>query len=395
MENKLKRNIKISYIYSFFMDLNITTAIWVLYLSYKGMSLIQIGLLESIFHITSLLFEMPTGAIADIYGKKFSVIAGRVLSVISCIMMIISNNFIEFALSFVVQAASFNLNSGAAEALVYDSLKEIGEEEKYKRIWGNLSFIISIAQGIAILIGGILADIRFIYAYGVGTVIQAAALIVSFKFTEPPARKKEHENNSLVHQISTSMDVLKGRKIVFYLIIFSSLLASLEATVYFYSQKYFEDLSFTKTSIALIFASGSLISAISSKAAYKVEGILKQKGTLIMLSAVNVLSLMGMAFFNNLSIVFYLASNVADGISYPVFSDYINSKIPSEYRATILSTESLCYSLIMIGIFPVFGYMAEKIGFSITYGVIAVLYVPFIFFLMRKLKEHNAQYISE
>lgn len=392
MVNKLKRNVTVSYIYSFFMDLNITTAIWVLYLSYKGMSLIQIGLLESIFHVTSLLFELPTGAIADIYGKRFSVISGRILSVISCMLMIVSRNFIEFALSFIVSAASYNLDSGAAEALVYDSLKELGEEKNYKRIWGNLAFLMSIAQGMAILLGGILADIRFIYAYALGTAIQGAALIVSFNFTEPPVKNTEDESETLVRQITKSIDVLKGRKVVLYLIIFSALLSSLEATVFFYGQKYFENISFTKTAIALIFAAGSLISALSSKAAYRIERLLKPERTLVLISAINVLSFLGMSIFMNLSAIFYLVSSVSGGIAYPVFSDYINSKIPSKYRATLLSLNSLCYSLIMICIFPIFGLMAEKIGFSITFGTIAVIYVPFIIFLMIKLKEHGGQH---
>ncbi|HBM79734.1 MAG TPA: MFS transporter [Clostridiaceae bacterium] len=392
MVNKLKRNVTVSYIYSFFMDLNITTAIWVLYLSYKGMSLIQIGLLESIFHVTSLLFELPTGAIADIYGKRFSVISGRILSVISCMLMIVSRNFIEFALSFIVSAASYNLDSGAAEALVYDSLKKLDEEKNYKRIWGNLAFLMSIAQGMAILLGGILADIRFIYAYALGTAIQGAALIVSFNFTEPPVKNTDGENETLVRQITKSIDVLKGRKVVLYLIIFSALLSSLEATVFFYGQKYFENISFTKTAIALIFAAGSLISALSSKAAYRIERLLKPERTLVLISAINVLSFLGMSIFMNLSAIFYLVSSVAGGIAYPVFSDYINSKIPSKYRATLLSLNSLCYSLIMICIFPIFGLMAEKIGFSITFGTIAVIYVPFIIFLMIKLKEHGGQH---
>ena len=99
-----------------------------------------------------------------------------------------------------------------------------------------------------------------------------------------------------------------------------------------------------------------------------------------------------MSIFMNLSAIFYLVSSVAGGIAYPVFSDYINSKIPSKYRATLLSLNSLCYSLIMICIFPIFGLMAEKIGFSITFGTIAVIYVPFIIFLMIKLKEHGGQH---
>ena len=70
--------------------------------------------------------------------------------------MLFCNSFLGFAIAFVISAISYNLNSGSEEALVYDSLKVIGEEEKYLKINGNLNFIIEVAQGIAVLVGGIL-----------------------------------------------------------------------------------------------------------------------------------------------------------------------------------------------------------------------------------------------
>jgi MFS family permease len=255
-KNKLKRNITVSYIYNFLLKIDITTAIWVLYLSFRGMSLVEIGLIESVYHITGILFELPTGAIADVYGKKFSVLLGRILSVISCLLMITASSFWGFAIAFMLASASMNLNSGAAEALVYDSLKILGEEEKYKKIWGNLAFVMSIAQGLAVLAGGILSDIKFLYAYIFGTILQMAALISTFGFHEPKfsknAQKKGHNGNPIINQLITSIKVLKVRKMVLYLILFSALAGSLQTTVFFYSQKYFSDMSYSKTIIALI-----------------------------------------------------------------------------------------------------------------------------------------------
>lgn len=392
INNKLKRNIKISYVYSFLLQLNITSAIWVLYLAFRGMSLVQIGILESIFHITGLIFELPTGAVADIYGKKFSVVLGRIISVISCILMITSSSFFGFATAFILSSASMNLDSGASEALIFDSLKELGEEDKYKIIWGNLAFIMSISQGIAVLLGGILADIKFLYAYIFGTIIQAAALISSFSFSEPPNIKneKKQSGNVIVYQLTTSIKVLKERRAVLYLILFSALVGSLQTTVFFYCQKYFSDMNYTKTLIAVICASSSLIDAVSSKYAYKFERIFKLKGTLIIIAIVNILALTGLAFIKNLSVVFFLATSVTVGLAFTIFSDYINARIPSEYRATILSFDSLCFSAFMICVFPLFGLLAENIGFSITFGIIAVLYVPMMLFLLLKLKKHGA-----
>jgi len=386
---KLKRNISISYIYSFLLQLNITSAIWVLYLAYRGMSLVEIGLVESIYHITSLLFELPTGAIADVYGKKFSVIAGRILSVIACILMIFANSFWGFAFAFILSAAAMNLDSGAAEALIYDSLKELGKEESYKKIWGNLAFFMSIAQGIAVLIGGILADIRFLYAYVFGAVIQGITLIVAFSFTEPTSNKEKTKVNPLVHQLITSIKVLKSRKVVLYLILFSSLVASLKTTVFFYSQVFFQNMTYSKTKIAIICALSSLIEAIFSKYAYKFEERLKLKGTLITVASINVLALMGLALMSNLAIVFFLLTAITGGLSYTIFSDYINSRIPSKYRATILSFDSLCFSFFMICIFPLFGLLVGSIGFSLTFGIMALLYIPVLILLMLKLRKHN------
>src|SRR5471030_98675 len=304
INKKLKRNISISYVYSFLLELNITSAIWVVYLGFKGMSLVEIGLLESIYHTTGLFFEIPTGVIADVYGKKFSVVIGRFVSVVSCIVMIISDTFLGFGIAFVLSAAAMNLNSGAGEALVYDSLKELGEEDKYKMIWGNLAFIMSIAQGIAVLIGGVLADIKFLYAYVLGTIIQIVALIVAYNFNEPPVHKDNERNqqgNSILHQLMTSIKILKKSRVVLYLILFSALVASLQTTVYFYSQQYFSDMNYSKTKIAIICAISSLVEAISSKYAYKFEKSLKLKGTLISISLINIFSLMGLALISELS----------------------------------------------------------------------------------------------
>lgn len=407
MSTKLKRNISISYMYNFFLQLNITSAIWVLYLAFKGMSLVEIGMLESIYHITGLLLELPTGAFADLYGRKFSVVLGRVVSVISCIFMITSSSFWGFAISFILSCAAMNLNSGAAEALVYDSLKELGEEEKYKKIWGELAFVMSIAQGIAVLLGGILADIQFLYAYIFGMVIQIVALMISFNFSEPhidnqklkkdEAQKEKHNKKEkiIMNQLITSVNVLKDRKIVLYIIMFSELVGSLQTTVFFYSQQYFSDLSYSKTAIAIICAIGSLIEAVSSKYAYQFEKWLKIKGTLISTSAINILALVGLAFVKELSIMFFLLTSVTGGLAFTIFSDYINSRIPSEYRATILSFNSLCFSLFMICVFPLFGLLAEYTGFSISFGVIAILYIPVMIFLMLKLRKHKNKELKE
>ena len=398
MNTKLKRNISIGYVYNFFLQLNITSAIWVLYLAFRGMSLIEIGILESIYHITGLLFELPSGALADLYGRKFCVVLGRIVDLISCIIMMTSKSFLGFAISFIFSSAAMNLNSGAAEALIFDSLKEIGEEENYKKIWGQLSFVMSIAQGTAVLLGGILSDINFLYAYMLGAVIQIIALLISFNFNEPQidnGKVRGKQENAIIKQVATSVNVLKGRKAILYTIMFSALVGSLQTTVFFYSQQYFFDMGYTKTVIAVICALGSLIEAVSSKYAYWFESKLKLKGTLITISSLNIAALTGLAFIGKLSVFFYILTTATGGLAFTIFSDYINSGIPSEYRATILSFDSLCFSLFMIFVFPFVGFIAQHVGFSITFGVTAMAYVPVMIFLMKKVTKNSKEKLMD
>ena len=65
---KLQRNIALDYLFCALRSFDVSGAIWVLYLIYKGLPLWQVGILEGIYHIASFLFEIPTGATADLLG---------------------------------------------------------------------------------------------------------------------------------------------------------------------------------------------------------------------------------------------------------------------------------------------------------------------------------------
>lgn len=390
--NKLNRNILVSYVYNFLLRIDINVAIWVLYLSAKGMSLVEIGVIEAIFHITGLIFELPTGVIADIYGRKFSVILGRVLNVISFILIIISNSFIGIAIGFILSAAAMNLNSGAAEALVYDTLKINGEEDKYNEIFGRLSFIMSIAQGIAILLGGVLGEVNFLYAYILGLIIQIVALISSFFFKEPPLNKNklyEKEENKLVSQLKISIKVLMERRNVLYLMLISAFIGSIGTSIFFYGQKYFEDLGYSKVVIAIIYTVILVIEGISSKYAYKVEKVFNTKVILIIIIALNTVSFFILGILVRLSILAFIIMSISNGISYTIFSNYINSRIPSEYRATILSVDSLIFSMFMIVIFPVFGIVAEILGFNNMFLIVFIFHAFIILINLKKKRVYN------
>lgn len=387
---KLVTNIKISYIYNFLMHFRATEAIWIIYLSSMGLSLIQIGLLESIYHLTSLIFEIPSGAVADILGKKFSIVIGRIFAVVSTILMIVSLNMFGFAASFIFNALSNNFDSGASESLTYESLKILNRQSDYKKISGIINILIEVGQGLAVVIGGLLSDKRFIYAYLFSLIFETICIFVSFTFTEPKYTSDiiYKEKPRFKALLKNCLNLIKVEKLVFYLIIYFSLISTIGTTVYFYCQKYFDMMFFTKTSIALMFAVGSIISALSSVLAYRIENKLHQDKVIILLPVLSMVTLVGLALSSSISVMFFFAiSCFISGFSYPIFSDYINTLIPSEFRATLLSIESLFFSLFMILFFPIVGFIADKIGLSYAFICAAILFLPIILFIISKLNK--------
>ena len=165
LEKKLKRNIPLDYISVFITNLNMQNSIWVLYLAYWGLNMAEIGVAEGIYHATSIICEIPSGAVADLLGRKRSMVLSRLCIAISCVIMLFARSFWFFALSFVVQALGNNLNSGSEEALVYDSMKAAGQEAHYMRVCGRLNMLIEVSQGIATVAGGILAEFSYVWCY--------------------------------------------------------------------------------------------------------------------------------------------------------------------------------------------------------------------------------------
>ena len=174
---RLKRNVGLDYVHTFLSNMNMQSSIWVLYLAYCGLHLAQIGLLEGIYHATSIVCEIPSGAAADLLGRKRCMILSNLCIVVSCVIMLFSKSFGWFAVSFAVQALGNNLNSGSEEALVYDSMKCLGQEEHYMGVYGRLNVLIEVAQGLATVAGGVLAEFSYFWCYAACVVIAVLALL--------------------------------------------------------------------------------------------------------------------------------------------------------------------------------------------------------------------------
>lgn len=367
----IEKNIKVDILYRIFSNLDFTSAIWVLYLSSKGISLVKIGILESIFHITSFICETPTGAIADLLGRRNTLVMGRLMAFVSSIIMLISNSFLGFALGFVFSALSFNLNSGSEEALIYDTLKELEKEKEYSNIISKLNVVIEVASGIAVFIGGILSEKSFVLSYVIAALISLTALNVALLFKEPKYKCDDKVN--IKKHFKESYFIIKDDSKIKFILFFFPLVDTFTAMLYFYGQKFFEVKGFSITVIAIIFVIKSICSTLGNLMFVKIKRILKKRTIFIMISCISICLILVGFLDNKFSVILFVIVGFFDAILYVISSTLLNKEIPSEQRATLISVDSMSYSAFMIILFPLAGYLGEKISLSNIFIILGIV----------------------
>ncbi len=366
-DNYLK-NITLDYMSTFITNLNMQSSIWVLYLAYCGLNLAQIGLVEGIYHATSIIFEIPSGAVADLLGRKKSMVLSRICIALSCMIMLFAQNFWYFALGFMVQALGNNLNSGSEEALVYDSMKAAGQEARYMSVCGRLNVIIEVSQGIATVAGGILAEFSYFWCYSACLVIEALALLPVILMVEAPYVEERGRQRSVWEVVAvhfrTCFEILRSDRRILKLISYYSVIFAAETVLFFYSQKYYYELGYNKIQISfilLVMGGVSCIGAVLSERIYAALGKkTAQTGACVIAAAFLIYGLQNLF----VSIVAFTAAGFFNAVLYPVQSEQLNSLIPSGQRATLISVNSMFFSIAMILLFPLAGFLADLWGLT-------------------------------
>jgi len=282
--------------------------------------------------------EVPTGAIADIFGRKISRILGRIFSLISVVLLLAANSFLWFAISFVFTAISYNLESGAGDALIYDSLKEIGEEEAYMKVSGRKELFYQIAGTISFFIGGYLATKSYNIAFIITIIIGILTVLQSFTFKEPKlgrVKSEENHKNIFLEQLKTSFMVIINKPKIGFLIIFAEILMAFCTCIFFYLQNFLKGDGYSEAVIGIIYAVCSLSSALVSTQVHAIEKRIKEQGVLLITPVLTVLCIWGIAL-SKFHYIFFVLLMITEGIIFVSINDYVNKMIPSENRATIL-----------------------------------------------------------
>ncbi len=386
----LQANIWKMYLYRSFSWFMVMLPILVLFYQEQGLSMFQIVSLQAIFSVTVLLTEVPSGYLADVIGRKKSLIMGAILAAIGLGIYSIANGFVELLFAEVTLGIAAGFTSGADAALLYDSLLELQKEEQYQKIFGKYMAIGNFAEGIASILGGFLALISLRTPVIAQACVYLLAIPVAFSLKEPAKKVYHIAEGNLKEILNAAKYALIENKEVKWLLLFGAFIGTSTFTVIWFIQPYWKEMNIPLEYFGILWALLQFTTGGFSIIAHKFSKKIRLLHILTFLVILDIAAFIAIGFYQALwgALIFFVFYMVR-GIKTPILDDAMNKRIPSHRRATILSIQSLCMRLSFAIIGPFIGWISDVYTMSQAFYMAAAIFLVLIGSTLIGLKKNK------
>jgi predicted MFS family arabinose efflux permease len=340
----------------------------VLFYESYGLDIEQIVLLKTILSLSVLVLEVPSGYLADLWGRKACLVIGSGVWIVSWLIYCVGTSFNQFALAEVLAGVAASLISGANTAIGYDTLLQLGRE-KYYQVWeGRLVAIAGISEAVCGIIGAAIASINLVYPFYLQTVCLVIYFCLALTLVEP----KDHQaiaQTQKLKQLQTIIINVFNRPKLRWLILLSGTFSSASFLIVWLSQDYLKQLNIPIQAFGWAWAIFHLGMSVASVNAHRVERIFGIKKATFLLILILGISYICLGSINQVwGMVFIMSLYLVRGLSSPLILNAINQQISSSVRATILSINSLIFGLGFAVVAPMIGAIAS--GYDLFTGLI-------------------------
>ena len=364
----------------------------VLFYESHGLNLEQIVLLKTILSLSILVLEVPSGYIADLWGRKTCLVIGSGIWIGSWLIYCWGSSFSEFAIAEVLAGVAGSLISGANTALGFDTLLQLGRE-KYYQVWeGKLVAIAGISEAVCGIIGAAIASISLVYPFYLQTICLVAYFCLALTLVEPECHQSLTNNQRLTQLQTIIVDVFQ-RSSLRWLILLSGTFSSATFLIVWLSQDYLNQLNIPIQAFGWAWAIFHLGMSLASMNAHRLERILNFKYAILMLIFVLALSYVGLGSIKQLyGIAFIMGIYLVRGFASPLILNRINQQISSSTRATILSINSLVFRISFTLVAPVIGAIASLYDLFTGLIIAGCLFLISGLFCWSKIYKTNKSY---
>lgn len=375
MQNLLKSNFYKLALYNLFHSFIIAYAIERLFWEQRGMTVQLVVFAEILYALVVAGLEIPTGYIADRFSRKWMMVFGAAFACFEFAILIYATHFWHFALAVALAAVSGAATSGTENALLYDSLKMLGEEESFEKKLGRLRAVEYGAHMVAGLMGGVVAvRFGFVSTYWFSLISTVFAFLVTFTLVEPPIRTLEQgapEDHALAER---AYAFLKQNPNVLFVLGYGVITGACLVYVDEFWQLYAKDVGLPVALFGVVLGINCLLNTVSGLLAYKLKEKVSYTVLFGLVLGLFTAGVLLMAWLKNpAGLIFLFLAYGSAGIIEPLVSGYLHHRAPSEFRATVESYQSLAFRLTSALVGLSFGWVSTQLGIMSGFALLGTL----------------------
>lgn len=395
--NKAARQVQTTYLTLLLFNTLAASLIWginTLFLLDAGLSNTEAFAANAFFTVGFALFEIPTGVIADLYGRRMSYLLGVLTLIISTLLYLymwyVSAPFWAWALSSMLLGLGFTFFSGAFEAWLVDALNASGSREKLEQVMAKGEIVEGSAMLAGSIAGGLVAQI---FNLGVPYLVRALLLVLNLivaLFLMKDKGFQPAKSKSITKEVRSILDGSMKHGLrnppVRWLMLAAPFTGGVSIYAFYAMQPYLLELYGNKQAYGVAGLAAAIVAGAQIAGGFVVPyaGKLFRRRTSVVLTAyvVSTIVLAVVGLVPNFWVVVTLL--VLWGLMFaavsPIRQSFLNGLIPSEQRATVLSFDSVFGSAGGVIIQPVLGKISDVWSYPASYvssALIQAFAIPF------------------
>ncbi|CAM3665849.1 Major Facilitator Superfamily protein [Vibrio aerogenes CECT 7868] len=345
-----------------------------------GLSYDQIILVQVFFSVAVVTLEVPMGILADLFGRKGTLVCGAILSFISVLLFSLSQTAIDLYIASFLSGCSAAMISGTDSALFFESLESLGRKEEFHQYMGKIGFFNFLFVAFLSIPVGYVIEYNMRLPYFLTLIPVSLSFLCLLGMKDPFQTERKAGQGVLAH-LRGAIKSLSGDRVLVTLI--------MSVTYFTFAMEYgnqtyqafFREFNMDYTWFGYVFFAFSMLVSLSSKYSHVVTSWIGQERRALRL--INLLIAVSLIWFGLSSSVWSAISAYAllrclKGVTGPFYSTLMNMRIKNEQRSTVLSFTSLInrahFAIIGLGL----GWLAKHHSVSVSYlalGIFSVLLI--------------------
>lgn len=376
-EMSLPRNIRLLSWFNFFSAFKLYSTIEIIYFSHvTGSNALGLSIF-SLTQVANALFEIPTGILSDRIGRKYTMVLGAIANILSLICYASGQSYGVFVVGALFDGLSLAFYSGNNDALLYDTVSEMGQKDQYHEYLGKVRSMLYPSLALAAIIGSFIASFSFPLVFWLSVIPQIFCTLLAFRMVEPQNHLIEVE--SVYKHCKEAFRLFCQNLQLRRLSMAEVLKLSIEELL-FQTQILFYSTLWPVWAIGAtrsIMAAGKFIS-------FRYSGRIITRFTAIKTLMVNdlvtrIIHILSIIFPSNFSPILMSSTSLMWGISSVSKSKLLQMQFSSKQRATMSSGISFFGNLLAGVVAVCIGLFSDRIGVANTLLVMQLFFVPIIF----------------